>query len=109
MDQSSRKSPENRDGTGGFEGGTGKPSAGKESEKVNKLSEADKDHVESRRMWKIAGAGFQFAGTVVVFFYLGTQLDQRYGWGHKATLTLTILGTIGSFYLLIKEAYSIGK
>ena len=69
----------------------------------------EQEREERRRLYRLGTMGLQFALTVVVFYYIGYRLDLRFGWGNKATITLTLLGTIGSMYLLIKEALKSNK
>jgi len=59
--------------------------------------------------WRIAGLGLQMAGTVGLMYWLGYSLDQYFGWGHNAAVTMTILAIVGSLYLMLKEALRLNK
>lgn len=54
--------------------------------------------------WKKAAVPIQFVLTVSVMAYLGYKLDQKMGWEFGGLVTLTLIGLIGSTYLLIKES-----
>ena len=59
--------------------------------------------------WTYAGMGVQFAGTAVVFAVMGYYLDQHMHWSPWGTIVCTMIGLIGGFYLMIKEAFRINK
>jgi F0F1-type ATP synthase assembly protein I len=54
-------------------------------------------------LWKYAGLGLQFAGTVAIFAYLGYELDRWKNWSPWGLVTLSMIAVIGNLYLLIKE------
>lgn len=53
--------------------------------------------------WRFAGFGLQFAGLVILFTFMGYEIDKRMGWFPWMTVTLSMLAVIGNMYLLIKE------
>ena len=67
-----------------------------------------KDHFDSRHL-RYAGLGFEFAGAVALFSFLGYVADQR--WDSKpygvaiGGLTGILIGT----YLIVKAAITIAK
>lgn len=72
--------------------------------KAEPVAGDDDDARERRRLWKLAGLGLQFAGTVGIFWYMGHLLDRYMNWRYAGTITFIMLALIGSTYLLIKEA-----
>jgi F0F1-type ATP synthase assembly protein I len=56
--------------------------------------------------WKLAYLGFHLAATYLGFFALGYWLDKTCGTMPWLTVTFTVLGFIGGFYLLVKETDS---
>jgi hypothetical protein len=60
-------------------------------------------------LWKWAGIGLQFGGTVVLFLLIGRWIDHHFGWNYGATLALLAVALIGNFYLLIKETMKMDK
>ncbi len=50
-----------------------------------------------------AGAGIQFAVTLVIFIFLGSWLDKRFGTSPLFILTGVLIGGGGSFYLLYRK------
>jgi F0F1-type ATP synthase assembly protein I len=59
--------------------------------------------------WSYAGLGFQFVGTTLVFAFIGYYLDKHYGWSPWGVIACTMIGLIGGFYLMVKEAFRDGK
>jgi len=57
-----------------------------------------------RGPWKLAGAGIEFAGAVLVFALIGYGIDHWLGWRPWATVIGTLLGFAGGMYNLIKLA-----
>ena len=53
--------------------------------------------------WQLAGLGFQFAGTVLLFWLMGYAIDRYMHWNLVATLSCIVIAVVGSTYLLIKE------
>ncbi len=69
-------------------------------------SEADKDRSSLRWL----GFGFEFAGVLAIFSWLGYQADQKLG--HKGPWLLLAgfgIGFVGMMYLLIKETWQLRK
>ena len=56
-----------------------------------------------RSVWALAGIGIQIGGTVALFLLAGRWIDKHFGWQYGATLTMMMIGLVGSLYLLIKE------
>ncbi|MGN6370517.1 MAG: AtpZ/AtpI family protein [Phycisphaerae bacterium] len=54
-------------------------------------------------LWKLAGLGFQFAASSVIFALIGVYIDKRTGWSPWGVVSLVFLALIGNLYLLIKE------
>ncbi len=50
-----------------------------------------------------AGLGFQFAAALVVFFYLGQWLDQRFGTAPVLLLTCVLVGSGTAFYAMYRQ------
>ena len=50
-----------------------------------------------------AGAGIQFAVTLVLFIFAGSWLDKRYGTSPLFILAGVLIGGGGSFYLLYRK------
>ena len=53
-----------------------------------------------------AGAGIQFAVTLVLFIFLGSWLDKRYGTSPLFILIGVLVGGGGSFYSLYRKVTS---
>jgi len=69
-------------------------------------SEADKDRTSLRWL----GFGFEFAGVLAIFSWLGYQADQKLGHeGPWLLLTGFGIGFAGMMYLLIKETFQLRK
>ena len=64
---------------------------------------------ERQKLWKLAGSGLQFAGTVALMWYLGYGLDRWMQWHGVAQIVLTSLAIVGGLYLMIKEAIKANK
>ena len=56
-----------------------------------------------REQLKWTGLGFEFAGVVAVFSYLGYKADQRWNCGPWGILIGTGIGVTGGIYWLAKE------
>lgn len=56
-----------------------------------------------------AGAGIQFAATLVLFIFLGNWLDKRYGTSPLFILIGVLVGGGGSFYSLYRKVSSVQK
>lgn len=84
-------------------------SAGLPDQQTDKSKEKPEAVDPSYNPWRIAGLGLQTAGTVAFMWWLGYNLDLYFEWGHKAAITMTVLGIVGSMYLLIKEALRYNK
>jgi hypothetical protein len=84
-------------------------SAGLPDPQVRKSEEKPEPVDTNYNPWRIAGLGLQTAGTAVLMWWLGHNLDLYLGWGSKAAITMTVLGIVGSLYLLIKEALRYNK
>src|SRR3954463_986502 len=54
-------------------------------------------------LWKYAGLGIQFAGTVALFAFFGYELDKWQNWSPWGVISLSMIAVIGNLYLLIKE------
>jgi len=59
--------------------------------------------------WSFVGLGVQFVGTTLVFAFIGVYLDKHNGWSPWGVITCTMIGLVGGFYLLVKEALRGGK
>ena len=53
---------------------------------------------------KYSAVGFEFAGAVAVFGWIGYWLDERNGWFPWGVLTGVALGMVGATYNLIRES-----
>lgn len=51
----------------------------------------------------LAGLGFQFAVSLVVFYYLGTWLDRRFGTAPVFLLVCMLAGAGASFYAMYTQ------
>ncbi|MGZ8376770.1 MAG: AtpZ/AtpI family protein [Gemmatirosa sp.] len=51
----------------------------------------------------LAGLGFQFAVSLVVFYYLGQWLDRRFGTAPVFLLVSMVLGAGASFYFMYSQ------
>jgi F0F1-type ATP synthase assembly protein I len=71
-------------------------------------AEADRSIMPSssnqRGPWKLAGAGIELAGAVLVLAFIGYAIDQRLGCYPWLTVVGTLLGFAGGLYNLIKIA-----
>jgi len=68
--------------------------------------EADKDRTSLRWL----GFGFEFAGVLAIFSWLGYKADQKLGHeGPWLLLTGFGVGFAGMMYLLIKETFQLRK
>lgn len=77
---------------------------------TRRSSETDpSDAAESRRLWRLAGLGIQFAGTTALFFFLGQMLDRHMHWPNTAAITGAVIAIVGSLYLIIKEGINQNK
>lgn len=56
-----------------------------------------------------AGAGFQFAASLVVFFFLGQWLDRRLGTAPVFLLVCVFLGAGGSIYSMYRTLMAAQK
>ena len=56
-----------------------------------------------------AGAGIQFAVTLVLFIFLGSWLDKRFGTSPLFILIGVLVGGGGSFYSLYRKITSVQK
>ncbi len=56
-----------------------------------------------------AGAGIQFAASLVLFIFLGSWLDKRYGTSPLFILIGALVGGGGSFYSLYRKISSVQK
>ena len=63
-------------------------------------SPEDKDR--SWAQW--TGAGFEFAASVLLFFFLGTWADATWGTQPWMTVAGALLGVVVGMYLLIRQA-----
>lgn len=72
-------------------------------------AESEADAQESRKLWRLAGFGLQFAATVALFWFFGHLIDVSCGWNGGATIAMTSVAIAGSLYLLIKEAIRANK
>jgi apolipoprotein N-acyltransferase len=69
-------------------------------------SNADKD----RKSLRWLGFGFEFAGVIAIFTWLGHKADQKLGnEGPWLLLTGFGLGFVGMMYLLFKETFHLRK
>lgn len=84
-------------------------SAGLPDQQIQKSEEKTEHADPSYNPWRIAGLGLQTAGTVALMWWLGHGLDQHFGWGSKASITMTVIAIVGSLYLLLKEALRYNK
>lgn len=66
-------------------------------------TEKKKPAAKEKSPWRYAGVGLQFAGTAALFVFMGYKLDEWQGWSPWGTVSLGMLGVIGSLYLLIKD------
>lgn len=54
----------------------------------------------------VGGLGFEFVGVVIACFYIGSQVDERFGvgpWGTVGCLALGMIGAAWHVYLLTKR------
>jgi F0F1-type ATP synthase assembly protein I len=57
------------------------------------------------RSWgQWAGAGFEFAASVLLFFFLGSWADATWGTQPWMTVAGALLGVVVGMYLLIRQA-----
>ena len=69
-------------------------------------SKVDKDRTSLRWL----GFGFEFAGVIAIFTWLGHKADQKLGnTGPWLLLTGFGFGFVGMMYLLIKETFPLRK
>jgi F0F1-type ATP synthase assembly protein I len=54
----------------------------------------------------LAGLGFQFAASLVAFYYLGQWLDRRFGTAPAAVLTCVLAGSGLSFFAMYRQLMS---
>jgi len=67
-------------------------------------------HGRRRTNWgKFAGYGLNLAVGIVLGYFIGRWVDQRYGWESRGALTGAALGFAGGMYLFIKEAIKMNK
>jgi hypothetical protein len=66
-------------------------------------SQEPSDIKDLSRAWQVAGLGFQFAATVLLFWFMGYEIDRHMDWNLVATLTCISIAVVGNTYLLIKE------
>jgi len=69
---------------------------------------------QTSRDWKSAlgpylTLGIQLALSVVVFFFLGRWLDQKFGTDPWLMIAGLVLGTVGGFIKFLTTAISLGK
>lgn len=53
--------------------------------------------------------GFQLAAAVVLFFFIGYWIDNRYGTGPTFKLIGLLVGTVGGFIKFFKTVSDLGK
>ncbi len=53
---------------------------------------------------RLAGAGMELAGTIVVAFLLGYWIDLRFGTDPWGKVILALIGVVGGLYNLIRQA-----
>lgn len=59
---------------------------------------------KSRRPMSMAGMGFELAGAVVGFTFLGLWIDRRYGTEPRALLICAAIGIVGGLYNFVRAA-----
>lgn len=57
-----------------------------------------------RRRMSLAGMGFELAGAVLGFTFLGLWLDRHYGTEPKALLICAAIGVVGGLYNFVRTA-----
>jgi F0F1-type ATP synthase assembly protein I len=58
---------------------------------------------EARVGWKYAGIGLQFAGSILLFLYLGQWLDARLGSGPVGLIVGVFVGAGAAFYSMYRR------
>lgn len=67
------------------------------------------DHFGAAHWQRWAGIGFEFAGVIAVFVYMGYVADEKFGTGPWLLLTGFFVGFVGMLYLVFKEVWKIGS
>ena len=57
-----------------------------------------------RRPMSMAGMGFELAGAVAGFTFLGLWIDRRYGTEPRALLICAAIGVVGGLYNFVRAA-----
>lgn len=78
--------------------GTGRPLAATPDERRRRAAQAD-----GSSGLALAGLGFQFAVSLVVFYYLGQWLDRRFGTAPVFLLVSMLAGAGASFYVMYTQ------
>jgi len=58
----------------------------------------------SRRQMSMAGMGFELAGAVAGFTFLGLWIDRHYGTEPRALLICAAIGVVGGLYNFVRAA-----
>jgi F0F1-type ATP synthase assembly protein I len=66
------------------------------------------DKFNAAEWQKWAGMGFEFAGVIGIFVYMGYVADEKLGSGPWLLLTGFFVGFVGMLYLVFKEVWKIG-
>ncbi len=61
------------------------------------------DRAAARSAAKYAGVGLQFAGSILLFLYLGQWLDRRFGTAPWLLLLGVLVGAGGGFYSIYRR------
>jgi hypothetical protein len=59
---------------------------------------------EDKTLWQYAGLGLQMGLTILLFAFLGYEIDKRMGWSPWGLVTASMLAVVGNMYLLVKES-----
>ncbi len=71
-------------------------------------SKPQKD-TNDRGYFRWAGLGFEIAGVLVVFCYMGYQLDKAWNTGPWFLIAGFAIGFIGIFYTIFKQSWNMWR
>ena len=72
------------------------------------MQEQKNDQFNAAYWQKWAGIGFEFAGVIGIFVYMGYVADEKFETGPWLLLTGFFVGFVGMLYLVFKEVWKIG-